>query len=85
MNYILSDQALFDRLIAGLDKQTQMDLSLQYSHYCLTKELEHRREIEQLKKEITEEVLSRVAATMDVSDCLQKIDELRRALDNLGK
>lgn len=43
------------------------------------------REKEQLKKEVAEEVLSQISTTLDISDCLKKIDELQRALDNLCK
>ena len=44
-----------------------------------------REEHERLVKEVAEEVLSRLTATVDISSVLLEIDELRRAIESLGK
>ena len=41
--------------------------------------------MEQMKKEIADDVLSRITATVDVSEIIMQIEELRRAIDSLGK
>lgn len=45
----------------------------------------HRREVEQLKKEIADNIISHISATVDVSEIVSQIEELRRAIDSLGK
>ena len=43
------------------------------------------QEMEQLKREVAEYVISHLSATLDVSDIVNQIEELRRAIDSLGK
>ena len=45
----------------------------------------HRREMEQMKREIAEYVISHITATVDISEVLMEIEQLRKAIDNLGK
>ena len=40
-----------------------------------------KREREQLVNDVAHEVLSRLSATVDVSEIINEIDELRRALE----
>lgn len=44
-----------------------------------------RQEIEQMKHEIAEYVISHIKATVDISEVLMEIDQLRKAIDSLGK
>jgi hypothetical protein len=37
------------------------------------------------KKEIADDVLSRISATVDVSEIIEQIEELRRLIDSLGR
>lgn len=76
---------LFQTLISGLEKSVQLTLSQMYANGKRIDEENHRREMEQLKKEIVDEVLSRISATVDVSEIVSQIDELRRLIDSLGK
>jgi DNA-binding winged helix-turn-helix (wHTH) protein len=46
---------------------------------------EHEREMKKLKEEIVQEVLSRISVSIDVSDVIEEIEELRRAIDSLGE
>jgi len=48
-------------------------------------EINHKREIEQIKKEIADDVLSRISVTVDVDEIIKQIDELHRAIDSLGR
>lgn len=45
----------------------------------------HRREMEQMKEEIIQEVLSRITATVDVTEIFDAIDGLNEKIESLGK
>lgn len=45
----------------------------------------NRYERDQLKEEIMNDIISRIHATVDVSEIIQEIDELRYAIERLGK
>ena len=49
------------------------------------KALYDRQERERLKQEIINEIMSNFHATVDVSEIIQEIDELRYAIERLGK
>ena len=40
---------------------------------------------EELKREIKAELLADIKLTVDISEAIQEIDELRRAIEKLGK
>jgi hypothetical protein len=44
-----------------------------------------QREREKLVKDVADEVLSRISATVDVSEIVSEIEEIQKALDKLGK
>jgi hypothetical protein len=56
-----------------------------YTHCKIIDEDIHRRELEQLKKEIVNEVLNRLSLSTEVQEAIGKIKELRIAIDNLTK
>ena len=58
---------------------------MMYTHSQMIDEYNHQREMEQMKKEIADDVLSRISATVDVSEIIEQIEELRRAIDSLGR
>ena len=76
---------LINSLISGLDKTAQATLNMMYARSCAYDELNHKREMEQMKKEIADDVLSRISATVDVSEIIEQIEELRRLIDSLGR
>lgn len=76
---------LFHYLIQELPQDKQHTLWAMFEQCKRNAWCNSMREKEQLKKEIAEEVLSQISTTLDISDCLKKIDELQRALDNLCK
>ena len=75
---------LFNSLIRGLDKTAQATLNMMYTHSQMIDEYNHQREMEQMKKEIADDVLSRISATVDVTEIVEQIEDLRRAIDSLG-
>ena len=76
---------MFNYLISGLDKTAQATLNMMYALSCEYDELNRKREMEQMKKEIADDVLSRISATVDVSEIIDQIEELRRLIDDLGR
>ena len=47
--------------------------------------LYNRQDRNQLKEEILNELISRIHATVDVTEIVQQIDELNKAIERLGK
>ena len=58
---------------------------MMYAHGRLMDEVNHRREMEQVKREVEADIISRLSATVDVQEILDKIEELRRAIEDLGR
>ena len=56
-----------------------------YAKSKMEDEEKHRRDMEQMKREIAEYVISHITATVDISEVLMEIEQLRKAIDNLGK
>lgn len=83
-NYDKNDN-FFRYFISGMDSKMQAELSYQFAHNKLAAQAEHRREVEQLKREIEADILSRLSATVDVQEILDQIEELRRAIEDLGR
>ena len=76
---------IFNLMIRDLDNSMQATLSLMYADGRLREEADQRREMEQLKREIEADILSRLSATVDVQEILDQIEELRRAIEDLGR
>lgn len=76
---------MFESLIKGLDEATQTTLRILYAKNRILEEEYARREKEQLKQEVAEYVISHLQATVDISEVLMQIEELRKAIDSLGK
>lgn len=77
--------AFFNYFISGMEKEMQATLHLMFTQMCLQDEIQKRREREQLKKEIKSELLADIKLTVDISEVIQEIDELRKAIERLGK
>ncbi len=58
---------------------------MMFTQMCMQEEYLKSREREQLKKEIKAELLSEIKATVDISEVIQEIEELRKAIESLGK
>ena len=76
---------MFDYFIQGLDKTAQATLRMMYNNRCMFDEAERRREKEELKKEVAQYVIDHIKATVDISEVLLEIEELRKAIESLGK
>lgn len=58
---------------------------MMYAHGRLMDEANRRREMEQMKREIEADIMSRLSAAVDVQEILDQIEELRRAIEDLGR
>ena len=76
---------MFPSLISGMDKAMQATLNMMYHNSMMIDEMNHRREMEQMKEEIVQEVLSRISATVDVTEIFDAIDGLNEKIESLGK
>ena len=76
---------MFQSLISGLDKSMQATLNLMYHNSMLIDEENHRREMAEMKEEIIQEVLSRISATVDVTEIFDAIDGLNDTIESLGR
>lgn len=56
-----------------------------YAQSRIIDEENRRREKEQFKQEVAEYVISHIKATVDISEVLLEIEELRKAIESLGK
>ena len=54
---------LFDHFISGMEKEMQATLRMMYLNSCNIDEANRRREMEQMKEEIVQDVLSRISAS----------------------
>ena len=77
--------AFFNYFIGGMEKEMQATLHLMFTKMCLQEDIEKRREREQLKREIKAELLADIKFTADISDVVQEIEELKKAIDSLGR
>ena len=58
---------------------------MMYNNSGMFDEAERRREKEELKKEVAQYVIDHIKATVDISEVLLEIEELRKAIESLGK
>ena len=76
---------IFQYFLKGMERETQAQLRLWFTHQMMIDEINRKKELEQLKEEIVEEVLARIYLTIDASDVIAKIEELDEAIKKLGK
>lgn len=81
----IKNETLFNYFTNGMEKELQAQLRLLFARMSLEEQAERRREREQLKQEIIAEVLSSISVTVDVSEAIQEIEDLRKAIDRLGR
>ena len=72
---------MFSYLISGFEKSMQATLNMMYARSNMIDEENHRREMEQMKREITEDVLSRISIRLED----EALKQLRDMLNDLGK
>lgn len=79
------DEDFFRHLISGMDSKLQMELNWMYAHKRMRDDWEHKHEMERMKREIVEEVLSRISIMFETGEAIKKINSLDKAIEQLGK
>lgn len=74
---------LFNYFISGLEEKLQAQLRYAYFRSQMMDEEKHRREMEQMKQEIIEEVMSRISILFETGEAINQIDGLKKAIDQL--
>lgn len=77
--------AMFDYFINGLDSKMQSTLNMMYLNSMRIDEANHCREMEEMKKEIIEEVLSRISIMFETGEAMEKIKSLNKAIEQLAR
>lgn len=77
--------AMFNYFINGLDSKMQATLNMMYMNSNRIDEMNHRREMEQMKQEIIEEVLSRISIKFETGEAIKEIDSLNKAIEQLAR
>ena len=81
----MANKQLFDSFLDALGDKIDFSLRLQLQHEMMMQEYRSQQEREKLIEDTAERVLSRLSATVDVSDIIKRIDELEKALNGLFK
>ena len=76
---------MFDYFINSLDPEMQSTLNMMYFNSNRIDEMNHRREMEEMKKEITEDILSRLSIMFETGEALKQIKSLDKAIEELVK
>ena len=74
----------FERALEAMQKTGDAVLAWQYQKAMIKQSLLDKQEREALVNEITAKVISNIKATVDVSEILLEIEQLRKAIDDLG-
>ena len=77
------ERTLFDHFTSGLESKLQTQLSYEFQRHLMLSEYERQQEMKRMKEEIIQEVLARISVTIDVSEVLEEIEAIRKALDSL--
>ena len=79
------DKDLFNYFISGMEESMQAQLRYMYSRNSMLNEYQRRQEMERMKKEITEDVLSRISIMFETGEALEKVNALNKAINQLGE
>ena len=77
----MKHMTLMERMLQAAQNTGDATLNWYYQKQMMMDSLLEKREREQLVNDVAHEVLSRLSATVDVSEIINEIDELRRALE----
>lgn len=80
-----TNKGVFERSIEAVQKTGDAILAWQYQKRMMKQSLLSKEEREELVNEITGKVISNIRGTVDISEVLMEIEELRKAIEDLGK
>ena len=76
---------MFNTLLNAIEKTGDTMLAYQFQKDMMYDEIRQRAEREKMIDEIAQRVLSRISATVDVSEIIKSIDDLNDRINRLGK
>ncbi len=79
------DEDFFRHLISGMDSKLQTELNWMYAHKRMRDDWERKHEMERMKNEIVNEVLSRISIMFETGEAMQKIKSLNQTIEQLGE
>ena len=74
----------FQRYLEAVQKTGDIMLRLQYQHDMMLDDIYAKKEREQLVRDVADEVISRLNITVDATDIINQIEELKKIIDSLG-
>ena len=84
MDYPIQEKSFFDSLMRYIENPCcGTSLDLQHKFFYL--QMEEREREARMEKRIIEKVLARLSVSSDVVDAVQKVEELRRSIEDLGR
>lgn len=81
----MSQKSMLERMLIAMQNTGDVMLRYQFQKDMMRESQFSKREHDQLISETAEEVLSRLHATVDVTEIIEKIEELEKLLNKLGK
>lgn len=81
----IQHKTMFERLLEAAERTGDITLRNMYQKEMFTQELFASYERERLVQEIADLVISRIHATVDVTEVFAAIDELNNKLDSLAR
>ena len=81
----VNNKGLFYRFTEALQKSGDIALAYAFQKEEMKRILFERQERERLIEDTADRVLSRINATVDVSDIIMRIDDLQDRINRLGK
>lgn len=82
---MVSQNNMFNTLLRAIEKTGDTMLAYQFQKDMMYDEIRQRAEREKMIDEIAQRVLSRISATVDVSEIIKSIDDLNDRINRLGK
>lgn len=80
-----SKEFIFDSLIKGLDQSAQATLKMAFNRCMLRDEQQHKWEMEQMKREIIEEITANLSASIDAEELVKAIKGVNKEIDGLER
>ena len=80
-----SNNGLFVLLLNALGDSIDATMKLHIMHQMMLENANNSQERKQLVQDVADEVLSRITATVDMTDIFLKMDELNERLNHLGQ
>ena len=76
---------LFNYTLRELEKKGQLELSLHFQRQRMLEQYNQKKELERMKQEIVNEVLSRISIMFSTGEAMNKIKGLNEAIEQLTK